>query len=587
MWKQSEPKVASIEELVVRNTGEPVEVLLNDTNKYRIYGLREVAKVLKEASKNSTFVTVVGDYDVDGITASAQMDLILSELNIPHRIRLPKRFKEGYGLRASIVDEIDEGILFTVDNGIVAFDAVEKAKEKGLFVILTDHHKNSSDGRIPCADIVIDPSAFPETADFSGYCGAGIVYKLAEELFPANRPILKKLSVLATLGTISDVMRLVKDNRKIVKEGLKNISDKGGCTQGVYSLKHEMNLNYGITATDISFGLGPAINAAGRLEGTKIEVIHSTKGGKEELEEITADATMPLKLLSGKFSSFEESDKLATQIKAINQMRKQLKREQYEMILEEVEMNYSTDAPIVVYLPKLHLGIVGILAGNLAEDFGVPALVFTDDPKNPDYIKGSGRSAGGVDLAALLDSCKEDIVQFGGHPGAAGLTVKRAMIDKLREDLNIQLEDKVFSRKRLTYDFEIKEEEVEEYIKKLEPFAPFGEGNPEPLFLIRSYKLFPLGGSLFTMSGTEHVCMQGAHTKANAFFLQQKFKTISDPKYLDIVGTIGYSYDRYGTRQPTIFIKDLAKAAVIPETKKSKLFSRLSNEINKQERIEL
>lgn len=587
IWKQSEPKAASIEELVVRNTGESREDLLNDTRDYKIYGLKEVARVLREAADNGTFVTVVGDYDVDGITSSAQMDRILTELNIPHRIRLPKRFKEGYGLRASIVDEIDEGILFTVDNGIVAFEAVEKAKTKGLFVILTDHHKNASDGRIPCADIVIDPSAFPETADFSGYCGAGIVYKLAQELFPAKSLILKQLSVLAALGTISDVMKLVKDNRKIVKEGLKNITEKGGCTQGLYSLKHEMNLNYGITATDISFGLGPAINAAGRLEGTAIEVSYGGKSGKVKEEEIVADATMPLRLLSGKFNSFEESDKLAIQIKTINQMRKQLKREQYEMVLQDVEMNYSNDAPIVVYLPKLHLGIIGILAGNLAEDYGVPALVFTDDPKNPDYIKGSGRSAGGVDLAALLDTCKDDIVQFGGHPGAAGLTVERKKVDKLREDLNIQLEDVVFSKKRLTYDFEIKEEEVEDYIKMLEPYAPFGEGNPEPLFLIRSYKLFPSGGSLFSLSGTEHVCMQGAHTKANAFFLQQKFKAISDPNYLDIIGTIGYSYDRYGSRKPTIFIKDLAKAEVIPETRKSKLFKRLANEINRQERIEL
>lgn len=585
MWKQKDPEIKTISELVSKNTGIPVSELLNDKKEYKIYDLKKVANVLKEAAKNKTFVTVVGDYDVDGITASAEMDRILSELKIPHRIRLPKRFKEGYGLRDTIVDEINEGILFTVDNGIVAFDAVKKAKEKGLYVIVTDHHQASSDGRVPEADIIIDPSAFPDTADFSGYCGAGIVYKLGQELFHKDSDILKKLSVFATLGTVADVMRLVKDNRKIVREGLKNIVAKGGCTQGLYSLKSAMNIKYGITTTDISFGLGPALNATGRLEGTAVDVEYSEKDGFSSEDEVVSDAMMSFHILADRFNNWDESDKLASQIKAINQMRKQLKKIQYEMVVDLVEKEYSNDAPIVVYLPKLHLGIIGILAGNLAEDYGVPAIVFTDDPKNPDNIKASARTAGNVNLKALLDECNDDIVQYGGHAGAAGLTIERKKLDKFREDLNEKLSDVSFSKPKLQYDFEIKEEEVQKYLDELEKYQPYGEGNPEPLFLIRSYRLFPFAGSLFSTSGDEHVFMQGAYTKANAFFLQSKFNRIKNPKYLDIICTLGYSYDKYGNQNPTVFIKDLQMAEHIPEIKRSKLFEKLAENINKEERI--
>lgn len=585
MWDIRDPKISSVEELVVKNTGVSASELLNDTKEYKISSLSKAADKLREAAIKGTFVTVVGDYDVDGITASAIMDKILSELKIPHRIRLPKRFKEGYGLKDTIVDEVDNGILFTVDNGIVAFDAIKKAKDKGLFVIVTDHHQKSADGKLPEADILVDPSAFPETADFSSYCGAGIVYKLGEELFGKDHPLMKKLSVFAALGTVADVMPLIKDNRKIVREGLKNFVAPGGCTQGLCSLKSAMNIKYGITSTDISFGFGPALNAAGRLEGTTINVEYTEKDGTSSEEDVVADAMMSFHILADKFDSWSESDKLAMKIKTINQMRKELKKIQYALVTDIVDKEYSMDAPIVVYLPKLHLGIIGILAGNLAEDYGVPAIVFTDDPKDPDLIKASARTAGGVNLKELLDSCSEDIVQYGGHAGAAGLSIKRSMIDKFREDLNDKLSTVSFSKSKLKYDFEIKESEVDDYLKELDKFGPYGEGNPEPLFLIKNYRLIPAGGSLFSMSGEDHVFMQGSNTKANAFFLQNKFKQIKDPRYLDIVCTLGYSYDMYGNQNPTVFIKDLQQAENPPEIKRSEIFKRLAEQINKEERL--
>ena len=191
----------TIEEVVLNNSGLTKEEFFVDENKkYRIDNLKEVAELITDCVNKKLKITIIGDYDADGINASAIMKMAIDSIGGQVTVRLPKRFSEGFGLSEKIVDEIDSGLLITVDNGIAAIDAVKKAKDKGLIVIVTDHHLPNEDENgnkmIPDADIVIDPNAIDNSADFNGYCGAGIAYKIAEELIPDNKVLLSKLICL-------------------------------------------------------------------------------------------------------------------------------------------------------------------------------------------------------------------------------------------------------------------------------------------------------------------------------------------------------------------------------------------------------
>ena len=587
MWKQKDPTLKTIADIVHKNTGLSDKELLDDETFYKIKDIDKVAEKIKEASKNGTKITIVGDYDCDGISATSILVLLFKYLKINYEYILPKRFKDGYGLNKNIVDRIDEGILITVDNGIVAFDAIKKAKGKGLFVIVTDHHQGHVSKTFPEADILIDPSAIPGSADYSDYCGAGIAYKIAEEILGDKHPLLKKLSAIAAFGTVADMVPLTFDNRKIVSNGLKNIFKSGGRTMGMYKLLDKMYIKNQMTSTDIAFGIGPAINATGRLEGTEVEYVINKKDseGKDEseIESVVSDASLGVELLTKTFDNFDQAEAAAQAIIGINNKRKELKREQFKTVLEAIDNDdLYGDAPLVVYAPGLHLGIVGILAGELVETYGKPAIVLTDDPKDPEAIKGSARSIEKVNMKELLDKHAEDMIAYGGHAGAAGLSLKRTNLQKFREDLNEELADMDFEPEELTYDLEIEEADVDAALKELDKYGPFGQGNPEPLFLIRNFRIYPKGGALFTYKGEEHVIMQGAYVNANAFFLREKFDEIDDPSYLDIVCTLGRSWNLEGDEVPTLFIKDLQKAERRKVSRRTKFFEEMEKNINTQ-----
>lgn len=583
MWEQKDKTLKTVADVVHKNTGLTDKELLHDTKEYKIKDLDKIVEKLKEAREKHIPVTIVGDYDCDGVSSTSILILLFRYMHIDHRYILPKRFKEGYGLKDTIVDRIDSGILITVDNGIVAFDAVKKAKDKGLYVIITDHHARHPSGRLPDADIIIDPATLPGTADYQYYCGAGIAYKIAEEALGKKHPLLKKLSAIASFGTVADMVPLLGDNRKIVAAGLKNIFQSGGRTMGMYKLLDRMYIKNQMTSTDISFGIGPAINAAGRLEGTEIFYTKFNEKGEEEEVSTIADATMGVEILTNVYEDFTEAENAVEDLIHINNERKQLKKSQFKTVLEYIDTNAMYgDAPLVVYCPGLHLGIVGILAGELTEKFGVPAIVLTDDPTNPNNIKGSARSVPKINLKALLDKHAEDMVAYGGHPGAAGLTVERSKLEEFREHLNEELFDEVFEPEKLKYDLEIEEKDVEHYLDELDKYGPFGQGNPEPLFLIRNFRLYPNGGTMFEYKGDEHVIMQGAFVKANAFFLQEKFKEIDDPTYLDIVCTLGRSWDKDGNPIPTLFIEDLQKAEKEKKKKRTSFFEEMEKTINQK-----
>lgn len=572
MWKQKDPALHTIEEVVMKNTGLSKEELLNDEKEYQIRDVEKVIEVLNRAAEEKTFVTVIGDYDTDGVTSSSEWELMLKAKNIPHRIRLPKRHLEGYGLNEKIIDEIEAGIVLTVDNGIAAIPAIKKAKDKGLYVIVVDHHQpvlnqETKEVILPEADIIIDPHAIKGQADFDYYCGAGLTYKVAEAWFGKDHYIMKKLSSLAAIGTVGDVVELKGDNRKIVRSGLKNMLTKEGRTLGLLKLMQTFNLSERVTAEDIGFSISPAINACGRL-GAPVA---------------PKEAEQPLELLT--FSgSFDEAQAMAEEIAgrnldgrlSVNETRKRLVKaadKKAEEIISENAM-YG-DCPLVVHVPEINEGIIGIVAGHLLEKYGVPAIVFTNSSKDPNVLKGSGRSIPSVNLKELLDTCADDLLGYGGHPGAAGLSIVSEKLDEFRMHLQENVGEIEYEEKGLTYDLEITEKEVETLIPELDKYGPYGQGNPQPVFLIKNYKLFPKNSKLYQVSGSEeeHVSFFGLCTKANAFWLNEKYKEIGQPKYLNIIGTLDVSYYK---KEPTYGIKVLdMEPAPEPEKKMSKLARKI------------
>lgn len=564
-WKQKDPSLHTIKEIVMKNTGLTEKELLNDTTEYEIRGIEKVIEVLEKAKRENIFVTVVGDYDTDGVTSSGEWDLMLTNKGIPHRIRLPKRHSEGYGLNEKIIDEIENGILITVDNGIAALSAIQKAKDKGLYVIVVDHHQpvidtDTKEIILPNADIIIDPHAIKGQADFDYYCGAGLTYKIAEKWFGKKHFLLKKLVSFAAIGTIGDVVVLTKDNRKIVKEGLQSMIQKGGRTVGLVKLMQKFDIRERITAEDVAFGISPAINACGRL-GAPV----APKEAEQALELLTYSgdfdtAEMMANAIAGR--NLEDGD-------SVNETRKKLVKEADRKAAEIID-DYAMygDAPLVVNIPNINEGIIGIVAGHLTEKFNVPTIVFTDSSKDPNILKGSGRSVESVNLKELLDKCKDDILKYGGHPGAAGLSIEKSKIDDFRMDLQDNIGEFDYEEKELTYDLEITEQDIEKLIPELDKYGPYGQGNEQPVFLIRNYKLYPNGTSLFSISGSdnEHITFYGSCTKANAFWLREKYDEIGQPKYLNLIGTLSVSYYK-GVATYGLKVLDMEAA---PEPKKAR-----------------
>lgn len=522
-WKKTDEST-TIEEVVLRNTGySDISKFINGSLKvYSIKYLKEAAEMIKKAIEEGLQITIVGDYDADGITASATLSLTLTKMGAKVKVRLPKRLSEGYGLSTKIVDEIDSGLLITVDNGIVAFDAIKLAKEKGLQVIVTDHHLLDESGEIPCADIVINPH-IPGTADFSDYCGAGIAYKLAQLLIPEDTQTLKKLSCFAAIGTVCDVMPLVEENRLIVCEGLKNMVTYNCRTSGLYSLLRATELDRVITEENLGFKIGPIINAAGRL---------FDDGAMKSYETIVYDGP------------FKED--IANELIEINDMRKKEVETALNKLYQNIQENcLFGEYPLVLYEPGIPEGIVGILAGKLAEEKNVPTFVFTDSD-NPDVLKGSARSACGVHLKNLLDLSADTLYKYGGHAEAAGLSVEK---DKYYDMINAFVEnipDPVvpIDNSTVYYDLEIPASKVEETIKELEKYAPYGEGNPRIRFKVTDFELSPRYSSFYNTLGdqNQHLKLFGVNMDALGFNMVQKYQDIHEPKSLNMIGTLSTNY---------------------------------------------
>ena len=505
-----------------------------------IHNLLKAIDFAKDCMRQGMPVTIIGDYDCDGITSSSILKLGLTEyLGIIPEVIIPKRLTEGYGVNISIIDRIPCGLVIMVDNGIAAVEQIKYAKAKGLKTIIIDHHDKRDDGIIPPADVVIDPSA-EDTDCYKHYCGAGLAYRFIKALNPQSK-ILDKLVTLAGIGTIADVMTLKGHNRWLVKESLKNVS-MGNVPFGLKILLDRMGIGEYVTESDYGFGIGPTFNAAGRLYDD---------GGQRMTNFITTDESLIETPADLEFLK-NEADNLI----AINEERK----EEVFKEMETVNMLLKDTSPIIVIQDdSFKKGIVGILAGKLTEQYKVPALVFARDTKNPNNFTGSGRSPENLHLKKLLDKVSYLLEGYGGHAGAAGLTVKEENFDKLIRSLKNELEDFEPESPNVTYyDLQIgSANQIEPLYEELRKYAPYGEGNKPIIFRFDGFNGVPkvMG------KHNEHFKIEGNGVNILGFHLKDKWDNEGCPTAIDVIGEISLNHFNE-TVTPQIEIQDFHKKEI-------------------------
>lgn len=523
-----------LKNLFLKNMGVSSLEKVNDmfrrsyAHQYRIDHLSDAVKLVKKFKTKK--ITIVGDYDVDGVSSTAILLLSLKWAGFTDvSYRIPKRFTEGFGINMNIVNEINEGLVITCDNGIAQVDAIHALKNKGVSVLILDHHEASVDETkkpiYPDADVLIDPDAIPGSADFDGYCGAGLSYRFACELLCYDREMCAKLLSIAALGTVGDMMELKEENYVIVRNGICSMK-AGHMTLGLRCLLSECGLLTHITAHDIGFVVDPCINSASRMDndGAKIAVDLLVN------EENYATAKN-------------------TSVFLINQNK--ARKEAQKKGLEEAEATLATTnlkAPIILYLPSVKEGIVGIVAGQIAKKYNMPAFVFTNSYQDGE-IKASGRSCGNYNMVEQLINCDIDFVSMGGHEEAAGVSIKKKDFSKFVKKLQMNASEFVSPIDTIKYDIEITESDIPSALEEMQKYEPYGNGNPAPVFKVSGFTLFSNNfHGVMQLMGKEKNVVKLFSKNATAIGFGTEFTTAATEKVnsgatkIDLIGNLSHSY---------------------------------------------
>ena len=430
--------------------------------------------ILKEKIEEGKKIRVIGDYDIDGVNATYILQQGLAGLGADVDTDIPDRIKDGYGLNQMLIDralEDDVDTIITCDNGIAAMSEIAYGKENGMTIVVTDHHEvpyleenGEKKYLLPPADAVVDPHRADCEYPFKGLCGAAVAYKLVEVLYRVSGKSEQEVEHLqdnlmenVAIATIGDVMDLVGENRVFVKKGLELL--KTTKNEGLHALMQCTGVDTAnLNTYHIGFVLGPCINAGGRLDTAK----------------------RALELLNA--SNRREAVTLAADLKELNDSRKEMTEEGVEEAVRQIESSsWKDDQVLVVYLPKCHESIAGIIAGRIKERYYRPTFVLT---RGETGVKGSGRSIEAYDMFAEMSRCRELFTKFGGHKLAAGLSLEEENVEVFRKRINEladltedDLQMKVSIDMRLPFPYI-----NEELIHELKILEPFGKGNGKPLF---------------------------------------------------------------------------------------------------------
>ena len=437
---------------------------------WKMKDMERAVQILQKKITQKKKIRIIGDYDIDGVTATCILLKGLKRLNANVDTYIPDRVKDGYGMHEQLIDKaLEDGIdtILTCDNGIAAAAEIEYAKKEGLTVIVTDHHdipfRDTEDGRIwiiPKADAVVNPKQNDCLYPNKNICGAVVAWKLIWALYERlgiDSDEIWDFLELAAIATVGDVMDLQGEIRIIVKEGLKKLSSTS--FEGLKALICVNNLEGAeITAYHVGFVIGPCINASGRLDTAA-----------RSLELLLAD-------------NMEDAMKLADDLYDLNQSRKAMTEQGKEQAIQSIEENnLGKDRVLVVYLPDCHESLAGIIAGRIREAYNKPVFVLT---KGADGVKGSGRSIEAYSMYEELVKCSDLLTQFGGHPMAAGLSMEEKNVELFRRRLNDNCtltEQDLIPKIMIDVPMPISylSKKLTEQLKVLEPF---GKGNSKPLF---------------------------------------------------------------------------------------------------------
>ncbi|MBL8060060.1 MAG: single-stranded-DNA-specific exonuclease RecJ [Chthonomonas sp.] len=508
--------------------------------------LPDFAPALKEilsAKEEGRKIFIHGDYDVDGITSAALFSRFLRRIGCEVITHVPHRIREGYGINMSAVEKAKEegaSVFLTCDCGSGATQQIQRAREYGMRIVVTDHHE-LHDGDMPDTDAFVNLHRSGHDYPFDGLSGVGVVFKLcagiAQELKIDVAQYYRAYLDLAALGTVADVMSLVDENRIITAFGCNRIQESR--KPGIKALMQHISIRDGqVTPRTIGYQLGPRLNAAGRID----------------------DAVLPLRLLLSEDDA--ESAAIAGQLEAINTDR----REQQDRIIEEAREKVlaeglDQETAIVVGSSEWHPGIIGLVAGRLAESFYRPAFVMT---YGDSVAKGSARTIPGYHLADALKRVTALLETHGGHEAAAGFSTKIENVEAFRlalqEDAaSVLTPDLLVRRRRIDAETTIEECSLDT-LHELEQLAPFGTGNQEPTFLARNLtleSLNPMPSKPQHVKGTLR-SPGGASVEALGFNMAEALEGLRQGDRVSVV--FEASINRWnGRERPQWVISDLAR----------------------------
>lgn len=488
---------------------------------YLLKDAEKAAQILKTKSEQGSKIRIVGDYDIDGVCSVYLLYRALQRIGANVDYEIPDRVKDGYGINETIIEAAAEAgvdTILTCDNGIAAVQQIMQARQLGMTVLLTDHHEVMHvDGVqvLPPADAIVNPKQDECQYPWKEICGAVVAYKLIQILYEicgVPKQEWEDMIEFAAIATVGDVMRLQDENRIMVKEGLRRMPDTASVGLRKLIEKNTLDIQ-NLSAYHIGFVIGPCLNAGGRLKTAKLAL--SLLLCREEAE----------------------ADVMAEELKELNDLRKEMTGRNLEQAMELVDTEYGQDKVLVVYLPECHESLAGIIAGRLREQYHKPALVLTDGEEE---VKGSGRSIEAYHMFQALEEVKELLVKFGGHPMAAGLSLKHENVELLRRRLNenAKLTEADFIP-RIWIDVPMPLDYITEpLIEELGQLEPFGQGNEKPQFAqkglhIRSVKVLGKNRNAVKMS---LVTEQGTAMDSIYFGDGDRFvDEMEDRQWIDII----------------------------------------------------
>ncbi len=530
--------------LVNRNIVEESEIekFLKPTrndfyNPYEMPDMEIAVERIIKAIESNEKVIIYGDYDVDGITSVMVLKSFLRERGLEVTEYIPNRLEEGYGLNKAAVEEIakkDNKLMITVDCGISAIEEVEYGNTLGIETIITDHHEPGNE--LPKALAVVDAKRKDNKYPFRNLAGVGVVFKLIQaisiKLNLEEKEYLKYLDIVC-IGTISDIVPLVDENRVIVKLGLKLVEQTKNI--GLKAILQSCGYNK-IDSTAISFGVAPRINACGRM------------GHQEEA----------LKLFLSK--DVNEVNELIQKLNGYNKMRQEIEKNIYDDAIKQIEKNNLTEKNTIVVSGKnWHHGVIGIVSSKITDLYFKPSILLSEEEER---LKGSGRSIPGFDLYEALTECKDYIEKFGGHSMAIGIIINKNKIEEFKERLEEISKQKNIEEivPILKIDAQINLNDLrKEKIESLKELEPYGEENKMPLFAIKNIKI----DSIRALSEGKHLKLTLKDNKNlvnaigfNLGYMSNEFK-IGDK--VDVVGNLEINTFN-GVDNIQINLKDIIKS---------------------------